>query len=143
MWILLQKKENYTVKGFLTKKMFRTLVLWEISTFFQYCHFLEIPGFLLPASLSGQQYYTQRQNPAESVFYLCTHTMCIIPLFSVDSSGGPAASSVFHVHGFSKGLGCSKLAVSQSNCNSTMTRSSFLLCGAFPQERFGDHNVLI
>lgn len=105
--------------------------------------FLRNPRFLLPASLSGQQYYTQRQNPAESVFYLCTHTMCIIPLFSVDSSGGPAASSVFHVHGFSKGLGCSKLAVSQSNHNSTMTKSSFLLCGASPQERFGDHNVLI
>lgn len=73
---------------------------------------------------------------AHHVYKTCT-------LFLIDSSRGCTTSSVFRFHRFSKGLGYSKLAVSQNNHKSTMTRSSLLLCVASPRQHFGEHNVFI
>lgn len=71
------------------------------------------------------------------------HVYKTCTLFSVDYSRGCTTSSEFYFHGFSKGLGYSRLAVSQSHHKSTLTRSSFLLCVASPRQHFGEHRNIM
>lgn len=145
-WILLQKKQNYIVWEFLSRKKSRTLILWEMSTFQHFSNtviFKKSPNSCSQAAfLASSIRHNAKTQQRECLLLVYTHHVYNTrTLVSVDSSRGRTASSALHFHGFSEGLGHSELAVSQGNHNSTTTRRSFLLCGASPQQRFGEHNV--
>lgn len=97
-----------------------------------------------PAFLASSIRHNAKTQQKECLLIVYTHHVYkTCTLFLVDSSRGSTTSSAFHFHRFSKGLGYSKLAVSQSNHKSTMTRSSLLLCVASPRQHFVEHNVFI
>lgn len=126
---------------------FGTRILWEISTF---QHFSNTVIFKKSPNSSSQSAFlassircnakTQQKECLLIVYAHHVYKTCT--LFLVDSPRGSTTSSAFHFHRFSKGLGYSKLAVSQSNRKSITTRSS-LLCVASPRQRFGEHNVIL
>lgn len=147
-WILFQKKQNDTVWWFLTETKFRTLILWEISTFQHFSNTAickKSPNSCSQAAfLASSTRHSAKTQQKERLLTVSTHHVyktCL--LFLAGSLRGCATSSAFHFRRFSKGLGYSELAMSLRNHKSTMTRSSLVLCPASPRQHFEEHNVFI
>lgn len=86
-----------------------------------------------PAFLASSIRHNAKTQQKECLLIVYAHYVYkTCTLFLVDSSRGSTTSSAFHFQRFSTGVGYSKLAVGQSNHQSTMTRSSLLLCVSCP-----------